>query len=185
MKPKSFGNVIWSSLMSSSSGYAVFLSLIIGVVSWTSTPDSYTVAFKLLCIAIIFFAFLFLVALVAAWQLYVKLENDPRLTPPKVIHARKPSKAHPTGFALLLLNPTPIFSYQSLASIYYVEDGVEHFAALGKVVNIQQDEKIQVLLIKDCDIEDRLPDILKNSKDVLSKLIVKTSVPVFLFEGAE
>lgn len=68
-------------------------------------------------------------------------------------------------------------------SIYYLDDGVERLVGVGKVINVQNDLKVQVLVLDDYDFGGKSESIKNNSKDELKKLIVKSSVPGFLMEA--
>jgi len=48
---------------------------------------------------------------------------------------------------------------------------------VGKVINVQNDKKIQVIIFDDHDFGDKYEPVRKNSKDELKKLLVKSSVP--------
>ena len=61
-------------------------------------------------------------------------------------------------------------------SVYQLSDEIEQELAIGFVVNIQQDRRVQVALVTTESNNDAIDHIVTNSKDVLKKLIIKPTV---------
>ncbi|MGB2247210.1 MAG: hypothetical protein ACPH3N_06045 [Alcanivorax sediminis] len=179
MKANSFGNLIWSSAIRSWGPVVAFIGLAIAFLAFFFAPTTDTVELRWL-IVIVSIGFMLLVIFArAAWD-----ANENQIVGlPKVIYVKDPPKAFPNAFALFLVEPTPLFSYDAIVSIYYLDDGVERLVGVGKVINVQNDLKVQVLVLDDYDFGGKSESIKNNSKDELKKLIVKSSVPGFLMEA--
>jgi len=179
MKDKTFTSLIWSSLLNSWGPVFTLIGIGLGFVSYFFVPAQDTIALKWFLI-ILCAGFLILVIFArAAWEAH----GNQIIHLPKVMYVKEPPKAFPTAFALFLVEPTPLFSYDAIVSIYYMEDGVERLLGVGKVINVQNDMKVQVLVLEDYDFGDKAESIKNNSKDELKKLIIKSSIPGFLLEA--
>ncbi len=94
----------------------------------------------------------------------------------------------PEGDSLLcLLEPSSLFSHDTLVSLYYLgESEFERLIGFGVVLNIQENGMIQIMVtseIKSCpDIFDKLRN---NDSDALKKLRVKPSVTKAYLHMAE
>lgn len=115
----------------------------------------------------------------AAWESH----NNQSIQIPKVMLVKETPKAFPNACALFLVEPTPLLSHDAIVSIYHLEDEVEKLVGIGKVINIQNDRKVQVLVLQDYDFGEKLTLIMNNSKDELNKLIIKSSIPGFVMEA--
>jgi hypothetical protein len=105
-----------------------------------------------------------------------KIET-PRSTP-KVIRAVNNNNSY-----ILLLEPSEVFSYDILASIYIAVNEVEILVAIGQVINIQDDKRIQVRIIGSLlNNKELLESLQRNDADTLQKTIVKPSVPKYILE---
>ena len=96
---------------------------------------------------------------------------------PKVKYVQSPPKLYSNAHALFLVNPTSLLSYDAIVSIYYLEDDIERLVGVGKVMNVQENKMIQIIITHDYDFGDNLNKLMNNSKDELDKLILKTSIP--------
>ncbi|MFD1133203.1 MULTISPECIES: hypothetical protein [Psychrobacter] len=102
---------------------------------------------------------------------------------PKVINARKPPKYYGEAIALFVTEPTEILSNDSIVSIYILANEFEELIAIGKVINVQDDKKVQVLIVYDHDLSKYKEGIMNNHHDFLEKLVIKPTVPSFIFQG--
>lgn len=178
MVNNTFGNLIWESVIKSWGPVVALLGIALAFVSYFYAPAQDTIELRwflvILCIG-----FLLLVIFArAAWEAY---ENQ-IVHLPEVMYVKEPPKAYSSAFALFLVEPTLLLSYDAVVSIYYLEDGVERLVGIGKVINVQNDLKVQVLVLGDYDFKDKAEAIKNNSKDELKKLIVKSSIPSFMME---
>lgn len=179
MRTNSFSNLIWSSVIKSWGPVVALLGIALVFMSYFYAPAQDTIELKWFLIVLCVGFLLLVIFARAAWEAH---ENQiVRL--PKIMYVKEPPKAFSNAFALFLVEPTPLFSYDAIVSIYYLEDGVERLVGVGKVINVQNDLKIQVLVLKDYDFGDKAEAIKNNSKDELKKLIVKSSIPWFLMEA--
>ena len=118
-------------------------------------------------------------SLTSCQELNKSLTEDQKLNLkiPKVKYVRSPPKLYSNAHALFLVNPTILLSYDAIVSIYYLEDDIERLVGVGKVINVQENKMIQIIITHDYDFEDKLNRLMNNSKDELDKLILKTSIP--------
>jgi len=179
MKNNSFSNLIWSSIIRSWGPVVTLVGLSLAFVGYFYAPATDTIELKWLIIVLAIGVLLLVIFARAAWD-----ANENQVVHlPNIMYVKDPPKAFPNAFALFLIEPTPLFSYDAIVSIYYLEDGVERLVGVGKVINVQNDQKVQVLVFEDYDFGDKAEAIKNNSKDELNKLIVKSSIPGFLMEA--
>lgn len=119
------------------------------------------------------------VSLTSCRDLNKSLTEEQRLNLkiPKVKYVRSPPKLYSNAHALFLVNPTSLLSYDAIVSIYYLEDDIERLVGVGKVINVQENKMIQIIITHNYDFEENLNKLMNNSKDELDRLILKTSIP--------
>jgi hypothetical protein len=91
---------------------------------------------------------------------------------PKVILARKVSEE-----LLLLLAPSQSFGNNSVVSVYHQDNDFEIFIGVGRVNTIQQDGRIQVLILDRIGRDDLWERICRPEVSLLATLIVKPTIP--------
>ena len=126
----------------------------------------------------IIFIFLLIVFVDAA---YVSFKTNRNILP-EVIYVEpyfvKNKETH-----LFLLTASDLFSNEILVSFYYYNDGYEQLIGVGRVFNIQDDNKIQVLLNYTFEgHSEKIEEIFKNNKKFLNKIKIKPSIPYSLLE---
>ena len=83
---------------------------------------------------------------------------------------------------VLVLEPSKLFSHNSIVAIYYIEDQFEKLIGLGTVSNIQENGLIQVAVIEYLPERDETwKAILSNKADKIKSLIVKPYAPAELW----
>jgi hypothetical protein len=77
------------------------------------------------------------------------------------------------------LEPSELFSHGNAVSFYLKdEDGFEVLLGVGSVMNIQDDERILVVMEKATDgHEEAIHALMNNDKRLLERLRVKPSIP--------
>ncbi|OTX80808.1 hypothetical protein BK726_27435 [Bacillus thuringiensis serovar londrina] len=97
--------------------------------------------------------------------------NSPIL--PRVIYGKFSSQG-----VICLLSPSSLFSHDTIVSFYTYQDGFEELIAIGRVVVIQDDKKIQIVIQKAITENTQLiNDIGGNKKSILENILVKPNVP--------
>jgi hypothetical protein len=179
MKQISFSSLLWESSIKSWGGVLNFLSFIGALLVFYLVPEESSVKLNQVLPAIIVTFFLFVVSLRAAWV----ASQSSNILPPRVMYVKDPPKAYENACALFLVEPTPLLSHDAIISIYYLEDDLERLVGVGRVINVQNDKKVQILITNNYDFGEKLSQIMKNSKDELKKLIIKASVPSSILEA--
>lgn len=179
MKQTSFGNLLWESIVKTWGGILTFLSFIGALLVFYLVPESSSVLLKHILPAIILVFFLAVVALRTAWT--ACQETGSQI--PRVMYVKAAPKAYQGACALFLVEPTPLLSHDAIISVYYLEDDLERLVGVGKVINVQLDKKVQIVITDNYDFGEKLHQIMNNSKDELKKLVVKASVPSFILEA--
>jgi hypothetical protein len=97
---------------------------------------------------------------------------------PKILYAKRVTTKINKG-TLCLLEKSEFFASDSCLSFYYTDEySYEVMIAVGHVINIQTDGKIQALIDKPVDAYlDILEKLANNDSQVLSKIIVKPTIP--------
>lgn len=178
MRRVPFGNLIWESLLSVSNIVIALISLCATMIAFFIVPNETVMQVRFVMIVFMAFFFITIIALRAAWSAH-QLSNSPT---PKVIYAKDAPKPYCDCYALLVVAPTPLLSNDAIVSIYYLES-FEKYVGLGKVINVQDDKRVQIVITNNYNFEDKLNKIMSNSKDELERLVIKTSIPSFILQG--
>ncbi len=93
---------------------------------------------------------------------------------PRILYTQQNTTA-----TVCLLEKSELFSTDSCLSFYYTdESGFEVMIAVGHVINIQTDGKIQALIDQPVvAYQDILEKLANNDSQVLSKIVVKPTIP--------
>jgi hypothetical protein len=84
---------------------------------------------------------------------------------------------------LCLLSPSTLFSHDTLVSLYTYQDGFEELIAIGRVLVIQNDKKIQIVIQKVITKNTQIiNDIGSNKPAILKNILVKPNVPQSYFQ---
>lgn len=97
---------------------------------------------------------------------------------PRVRGRVKATPIFGSAIAILLLEPSALFSHDTIVSVYYIdEDGFERLTGIGRVLNIQGDGKIQVgITYLEPSLAETFEEATK-SPARLQRIIVKPNVP--------
>lgn|GEM_PF-1547473 len=185
----SLGAVVWRGFQSSYGVPATLIAFGVSVVAWVWPIDEKQVMSLRLVVALGiplgFGAILLAVALFSAAQtLHTEgLDTEGQLSRARLASPPLPKalfgKVAPNGYTIVLLEPSELFAHGVGVSVYLrnAED-FEELLGVGKVWNVQQDRKIQVVILAaDKGASATLAKIRGNDKDILTRLYVKPSVP--------
>lgn len=173
-----FGNLIWESLLAVSNIVIALISLSATIIAFFIVPNETVIQVRFAMIVFMACFFITIIALRTAWLAY-QLSNSPS---PKVIYVKDAPKPYCDCHALLVVDPTLLLSNDAIVSIYYLES-FEKYVGLGKVINVQDDKRIQIVVTHNYNFEDKLNKIMSNSKEELERLVIKTSIPSFILQG--
>lgn len=73
------------------------------------------------------------------------------------------------------------FTENGIVSIFHLENECEKLIAIGQIINIQEDKKVQILVFN-IDPKFSCKQLLNNNKDLLKKLLVKPIVKLNYLE---
>lgn len=175
MQKKYFAQFIFKGLANTSGGLSLVVALIFGCIAWFGiTPDK-TVSLRIPFLIIIILVFLAWWFYRIAWIIYE--QSGIKLPLVKQVTTYGESKT-----AILILEPSPLFSYNSIVAIYYVEDQFERLIGIGSVINVQENGLIQVSVIESKSEDSTVwKPILENKADKIKYLIVKPYAPADLW----
>jgi hypothetical protein len=174
-----FTDRIWSAALKSWGAMFTIVGLIAAIVGFFVVPSSDTVQLNIFLVTV----FVLLIAIGVFGRAAYDAHADSVIQLPRVRMVIEPPASYREASALLLLDPTELLSHDSIVSLYYVDGGIERLSGIGKVVNIQNDKKIQVLLIKEAEFSQKIEELKANRAEDIAKLIVKPSVPSFYLGG--
>jgi len=160
-------------------GYAMSaVGVLLSVVLWL-LPLTSTISVKVL---VPVGAVLLVVILTLGDAAIVASSRAARL--PRVVRGFPPSSLYADASAILLLEPSDLFSHDAMTSVFNRQDGLERFIGVGFVATVQEDQLVQVVVKASPGGEaDPLWErIRQNNADELSRLLVKPSVPQSLVE---
>lgn len=165
---KSFWGVVWSCLWK----VQIVLAILVAVLLWVLSPDWYIPLRIALPIGLIFVIFILTFANAAHEILKVSVYL------PKVILGKKPSKKMKESKVLCLLEPSELFSHDTVVSFYYIEEGFEELIGIGKVLNVQNDGKILVTMLNMIgDNIKTINRIKQSNSEALKKIKIKPAIP--------
>lgn len=174
-----FSDRLWSSALKSWGALFTIVSVVVSLISFFIVPKTSTLPLNWTLVCVILLAALLVIFARAAFDANI----DSQVTLPNVRTVIEPPPSYKDASALLLLDPTELLSHDSIVSVYFMDGGIERLSGIGKVVNVQNDKKIQVLLIKDAEFSEKIEGLKANKPEDLAKLIVKPSVPSFYLGG--
>jgi hypothetical protein len=147
-----------------------FLGLFIALFTYLATPSG-KVPTWIFVVAMLVGLYLVIWFLFAAWSAF----HGKVLGTPSVIAVKTPPKAITGSIALLLVGPSDLYSHDSVVTIYYVEEEFERPIGLGKVLNVQDNKIIQVLVTRDLGF-DHWSGIIANDAGHLRRMRIKPTV---------
>ena len=147
--------------------------MVTGVLLWQLSPTA-TVQLMFVVPAAIIVTMIIAVLAGAVHELW----SNRRLAIPKVLYATQLSDEAKSQL-ICLLEPSDLFSYGLGVSFYYVnDDGFELLVGIGRVINIQDDRRIQVGVTRTIGGNNGIvADIASGSKGKLERVLVKPSIP--------
>ncbi|MGD0596931.1 MAG: hypothetical protein ABSA64_05340 [Sedimentisphaerales bacterium] len=175
MQQKHLVQFIFRSLANTSGGLSLIGTIVFGVVGWFGiTPDK-EVSLRIPFLIILILLFLVWWIFRVAWMIYE--QSGIKLPSVKQVTFYDGSKT-----PILILEPSPLFSYNSIVAIYYNEDEFEKLIGIGSIINIQRDGQIQVSIIETISEDKNLwnPILESNSKKI-KYLLVKPNAPADLW----
>jgi hypothetical protein len=169
---KSFWGFIWERFSKHHGVLIGFIALLSAMIFWNFAPD------KSVRLGIVIpFGIIFIILLIVFGDTaYVSFKTNRNILPGVI--CVKPYLKNNKEIHLFLLTPSDLFSNDILVSFYYCNDEYEQLIGIGKVFNIQDDNKIQVLLLYPLEgHEEKVKEMVKNNKLYLDKTKIKPNIP--------
>lgn len=124
----------------------------------------------------ILLAFLLILALITLLDATYQALQKANFPLPKVVYSKTPPDEYSDVHAVILLEPSELFSYEQTVSVYIKEDQIELYIGSGHIANIQTDGKILMLLTSVVNLETpHLAAIKRNDVDMHKKMLIKPS----------
>ena len=169
---KSFWGFIWERFCKLHGVLIGIIALLFAMFSRYFAPDK-SVGLGIVIPFGIIFIFLLIVFIDAA---YVSFKTNRNILPGVI--CVKPYLKNNEEIHLFLLTPSDLFSNDICVSFYYCNDEYEQLIGIGRVFNIQDDNKIQVLLTYTLKgHEEKVKEMVKNNKLYLDKTKIKPNIP--------
>lgn len=180
MKNK-IGILLWKSFNKVWGVPAVVLGLVLAFVFWQLTPDK-TIGIGPFVLVLIFLT----IAIITLINLNIELYSIARLNSLPSIKLTRKSMQQDGIKLILLLEPNEWFSYDSLVTIYKLDNEFEQIFGIGKVINVQQNGMIQIGLIQILDkTSDTFEKLSNNDKDIIERIIIKPTVPTTAYNSVQ
>ena len=176
MNKESYFYLLLKSFLTSFSAIIGGLISIFAFVSWILKPEQ-RIPLSVCVPFLGFMVFLLLVFIKFSTNLY-----DTRKQKCTVLCIREPYKnVKLEGSVMALTTYADYFTENGLVTIFYLEDDFERKIGIGRIVNIQENKKVQIL-IYNIDPEFSREKLLNNSKEFLERLLVKPIVKLDYLE---
>lgn len=138
---QSFWGLVWSNFLKIQGVLLGVIGIIIGILLWLFSPKT-TIPLWLFLLVAILALVLSLTFASTAYELFRKSKDF--LSLPKILAA---SRIPVTNQTIFLLEPSELFSIDAMVSFYFIDHDFELLIAMGRVVNIQRDSKIQIEVV--------------------------------------
>ncbi|VVB86129.1 Uncharacterised protein [uncultured archaeon] len=165
---RNFWSLIWLSFLKIQGILIGIIALAVSVLVWLFSPNinislGLVLPVLILCIITI---------LIFAYAAYESFKLSERILPKIIYGTTLQAKV------LCLLEPSELFSHDTLVSFYYVENSFEKLIGIGTVINIQEDGKIQVSMTNPVQGFDEIITRLgQNDNTILDNIKVKPNIP--------
>lgn len=126
-----------------------------------------------------------LIALVVFIHATITLWHDGNPGPSRVVHAQAAPRPYEPTEALLLAESHPQLTRNASVSIFVVVDGVEVLTAVGRVLDIQEDARVQLLATSPFKDNERWQSLIDGSKDSLARIHIRAGIPDAIRENTE
>lgn len=176
---KTFGSLLYDSFRSTYGPFISLIGIILVFVGYYIVPSSETISAKhvlLIFVVLLYVNFIFIHAA------YIAHKNN-RVLLPAVKYSSAPPIAYQPSVALLLLEDSELFSYDAIVGVYKSENEIEQLIGIGRVINIQENGKIQILVTNDLGYSSDWAQYITNNITLLQKMLVKPTVPAFAMEA--
>lgn len=176
MNKESYFYLLWKNVWNSISIMTGICGIALAFVFWIWKPEQ-NVSLAL-CITIgVFIFFFFFVFVRFSIDLYAnKKQNCTVLT---IIETY--GKFKDTNNVIALTTCIDYFTENGIVTVFYLENGFERQIALGKIINIQEDKKVQILFFE-IDSDFSTETLLKNNRELLNKLRIKPIIKMTSLE---
>jgi len=175
-----FGSLLYESFHSTYGPFITVAGLVLVFVGYFYVPSTETVGLRYVLLYAAVSLYLVFIFIHAAFMAHSKEED----LLPDVRYASEAPQAYQPSVALLLLSPSPLYSYDAVVAVYKEENGIEQLMGLGRVTNVQENGCIQVLVTHDLGYESEWTQYRRNDATLLKQMIVKPTVPGFAMEAA-
>ena len=176
MNNESYLFLIWKNLWTSFSAITGTGGLFFSFVFWIFKPEQKISLFSCIIILsiLLFILQLFIRLSIALYNLKKRSCNIIYITEPY-------GNFKSDNDVILLTSYVDYFTENGIVSIFHLENGFERQIALGQIINIQEDKKVQILMFN-IDKEFSRERLLKNEPDFNKKLNIK---PIVKFNSLE
>lgn len=165
---RNFWSLIWSSFMKIQGILIGFIALVATVAVWIF-PANINISLGLVLPVLIICIIAILTFANAANEIFKMSE---RILPKVILGTTLQANV------LCLLEPSELFSHDTLVSFYYVENSFEKLIGIGTVLNIQEDGKIQVSMINHIEgFDEIIIKLGQNDNTILDNIKVKPNIP--------
>lgn len=176
MDKESYFYLLWKSLWTSCSAITGGIGLLLALISWIWKPDHKFPIVPCVIIAVIAI-FLFQVFV----RLSVFLYENRRQTCTVFAIMKPYGNFKSEGTLIALTSYMDYFTEGGVVSLFHLKDDFERQIAVGRVLNIQENKKVQILL-SNIDSDFPCEKLLENDKDLLKKLRVKPIIKMSYLE---
>lgn len=176
MNKESYFYLLWKNLWNSISIITGIFGIVLAFVFWIWKSEQ-KVSLTL-CITIgVVIVFLLFVFVRFSIELYAnKKQNCTVLTIMETY-----GKFKDKNNVIALTSCIDYFTENGIVTVFYLENGFERQIALGKIINIQEDKKVQILFFE-MDPDFPTETLLNNNRELLDKLRIKPIIKMTSLE---
>jgi len=176
-----FSGLIIESFWLSQGAIVTFLGFVFTIIGFLFLPKELKIGLRFVIPMAMVAVYMILVMSFAAWSSF----SHAFPVNPSLRYGLQPPLGLPNAVALLLFDPSPLYAHDSIVSLYFLENEFERLIGVGRVYNIQEDGKIQVLVMRDMGFGNEWQSLAQNDAIKMKGIRVKPTVPSYAMELSE
>lgn len=165
------GSIIGRTVLTSGNIFVGTLGLVVGIVPWFYDPLQLDTVVKVGVTIVVILSYVIVVLVRSLILVSTELRISPR-----VLRVLPAQTRYTDAIAILLIEPNGMLTYESVLTVFVLDEGFERPIGIGKIVNVQDDRKMQAVAYNIDSSNDAWEPLLRNLTAV-ERAFVKPAIP--------